>query len=138
MDFQTVSVRCQIRSTTLATACVFGFLVKKYIIRGYVLNIEDFEGQFQRNDKIAVRQIAGETMLIPINQTGVDLQKVYLLNEPAAAAWELLEQPLSINDLVNSLLQEFDAEPSLIQKDIEELLQDFSGLGFVTQIEGRS
>src|SRR5665811_1607607 len=83
-----------------------------------------FEGRLQRSNNIVMRQIAGETILIPIHQTGADLQKVYLLNETATAVWQLLEHPHSMESLVEVLQQEFDASPEAIKEDIAKLLED--------------
>lgn len=91
----------------------------------------------QRNEKIAVREIGGETLLIPIHQTGVDLQKVYLLNDTAAATWGLLEQPRTMDDLVDALQQEFDADFEQIREGVTMLLDELIANDFVSRFEGR-
>lgn len=96
----------------------------------------DIAGRLQRNDKIVMRQIAGETMLIPINQTGADLQKVYLLNETAAVVWRLLESPQSLESLVEALQQEFDASSVTIKEDIVTLLEDLVSQDFLHRVRG--
>ncbi|MHB8997803.1 MAG: PqqD family protein [Armatimonadota bacterium] len=82
---------------------------------------------YRRADNIISRTIAGETLLIPVTQIGVDLQKVYLLNETAAAIWKLLEQPRDVPSMVASLLEEYEANAAVVERGVtavvEELLQ---------------
>jgi hypothetical protein len=99
--------------------------------------MDSFEGQLQRSNNIVMRKIAGETMLIPIHQTGVDLQKVYLLNETATAVWLLLEQPQSLESLVEALQQEFEADSAVIKEDLLTLLNDLAEQDFIHRVEGR-
>ncbi len=96
--------------------------------------MDSLEGRLQRSDNIVMRKIAGETMLIPIHQTGADLQKVYLLNETATAVWQLLEQPQSLESLVEALQQEFDASSMAIKEDLVTLLDDLVGQDFVHRV----
>lgn len=90
--------------------------------------IAEYDGRLHRNQDVVSRQLGEETVLIPINQTGTDLQKVYLLNETAAAIWRNIEKPCTINDLVDVLVSEYDAKPSEIRQDLsmhlEELLEN--------------
>ena len=82
---------------------------------------------YRRADNIISRTIAGETLLIPVTQVGVDLQKVYLLNETAAAIWQLLEEPRDVPAIVERLLEEYEANAAVVERGViaivEELLQ---------------
>ena len=97
--------------------------------------IDLLNGRLQRKDKIVMRRIGGETVLIPINQTGVDLQKVYLLNDTAAEVWQLLEQPLSIDEIVAVLEQNYEANTATIKYDIKMLLLDMQEFLTITEAE---
>mgnify|MGYP006302379879 FL=1 len=86
---------------------------------------------FQQKEQIVQREIGGETLLIPINQTGVDLQKVFVLNETALRVWQMIQSPRTVKGLVASLQDEFEGEAEEIQAHLIELIQDFSELGLI-------
>ena len=58
-------------------------------------------------------------------------REVHLLNGTAARIWELLETPLSINDLVSALGNEFDAEPAALRREVETFVADLGDKGLL-------
>lgn len=86
---------------------------------------------FKRNDKVVTRQIGGEIVLIPINQTGLEIQKIYRLNEIGAFIWKKLETPRSRESLLSLLTEEFNEDPEIIQKDVNHFLEDLITLEFI-------
>ncbi|MEN6304321.1 MAG: PqqD family protein [Armatimonadia bacterium] len=70
---------------------------------------------------------------MPLHQTGVDLQKVYLLNETAQAVWELLAQARDLDALVAALAEEYEVDEEDLRKDVQELLDDLVQRGLVVQ-----
>lgn len=87
---------------------------------------------YQRTEAVITRQIAGDTLLIPVTQVGVDLQKVYLLNETAAAIWDLLRTPRTVEDLVAALQETYEAPPETIRRGVEAVLEDLTSRAFVS------
>jgi hypothetical protein len=77
---------------------------------------------YRRSDKTVTREIGGETLLIPITQVGVSLQKVYLLNETSAAIWRLLATPRDLEGLISALLGEYEAPEETIRRDVTAAL----------------
>jgi 2-oxo-4-hydroxy-4-carboxy--5-ureidoimidazoline (OHCU) decarboxylase len=51
----------------------------------------------------------------------------YSLNDVGARIWYLIQEPKSVSDIRNTLLQEFDVEPDRCQQDLLRLLQDLAG-----------
>lgn len=90
--------------------------------------------RYQQSDKIVIRRIAGEVLLIPITQIGVDLQKVYLLNETAAAIWALLAEPRDTEAVVELLADEYDARAEDLRQDVADTLQELARRSFVTTV----
>ena len=89
---------------------------------------------YKQSNSVITRQIAGDTLLIPITQVGVDLQKVYLLNETAAAIWELLQIPHSGDDLVKALQETYEAPEEVLSQDVEATVRALLDQGFLTEI----
>lgn len=64
-------------------------------------------------------------------------REVHLLNETAARIWELLETPLSIDDLCDALEQEFEMEPAALRFEVESFVADLGGKGLIAPTPGR-
>lgn len=60
-------------------------------------------------------------------------KKFCLLNGTAAAVWERLATPATLQDLTTELRQRFDApEPAQVEADVRRVLQRFTELSLVT------
>jgi hypothetical protein len=89
--------------------------------------------RYHQQSGIVTRQIAGETLLIPVTQVGVDLQKVYLLNETAASVWQAFAEPRTLEEVVAVLAEEYDAQGDELHAEVAELLQEFCARSFVSK-----
>jgi hypothetical protein len=58
-------------------------------------------------------------------------REVHLLNEQGARIWELLETPRSVDELVATLGDEFDAEPAAMRLEVESFVADLGGKGLL-------
>lgn len=88
-------------------------------------------GVVRRSDGVITRQLAGETVLVPIRQDRANFQKVHVLNETGAAVWEALAQPRAFDELVDDLAARFEADREVIAADVRELLDDLQERGLV-------
>lgn len=74
--------------------------------------------------------------MVPITHVGADLQKVYLLNETAAAVWDLLDEPRSPEDIATALLEQFEEDtPGQLQADVSALMDDLIARGFLEPVD---
>lgn len=73
-----------------------------------------------------LREIAGETLLVPAGKTALDL------NETGAALWRMLPEAADAEALTQGLLQEFEGAPAeQVRADVEEFLARLRELGIV-------
>jgi hypothetical protein len=70
--------------------------------------------------------LAGETAILNV-QSGV----YYGLDEVGARIWELIQTPQRVSDVRDSLLNEYDVEPSQCEADLIALLSQLSEVGLV-------
>jgi hypothetical protein len=75
------------------------------------------EAKILRSDDLVEADIDNDKVMMH-----VDSGLYFGLDAVAARVWELLEQPLSINELVDSLTQEFDVEADQCRSDIESFI----------------
>ena len=59
-----------------------------------------------------LREIAGETLLVPAGKTALDLNGMLTLNETGAALWRMLPEAADAEALTQGLLQEFEGAPA--------------------------
>ena len=84
---------------------------------------EGFRGNGMKiKDGFILRKIAGEDIVVPIGNNIADFNGVIRLNESAAFLWKVLQEEISKEDLVNSLIEEYEIDKSLATNDVEGFL----------------
>lgn len=66
------------------------------------------DSRFRRKDRIAGREIAGESFLIPICGKPVDLDNIFVLNPLAGFIWERLDGEHTLAAIVADIVGNFD------------------------------
>jgi hypothetical protein len=69
--------------------------------------------------EVVRREIAGETILVPIRGRAADMRRMYSLNPTAAFVWERLDGRRTLGEIVGELLAVFAADPAAAQADVE-------------------
>lgn len=78
-----------------------------------------------------LREIAGEYMIIPTGKTVLNFNGLITINEVAASIWKMLQEDVSFETLVQGILDEYDVEEKVAQKDIREFLDILSEAGIL-------
>ena len=68
------------------------------------------------------REIAGETILIPVGKTVYDSHGLFALNELGSFLWDLLPEAEDAEALVAAVLAEYDVAEDEARRDIGEFL----------------
>lgn len=68
------------------------------------------------------REIAGETILVPVGKTVFDSNGLFALNEVGGFLWDLLPQAETEEALLEAVLAEYDVSAQEAAKDIAEFL----------------
>jgi hypothetical protein len=58
---------------------------------------------------------------------------VYELNETADVIWQLLVEPVTVEQIATRLAAEYDVAVSVVSADVESVLAELVELGFVTE-----
>ena len=77
---------------------------------------------YERVGEYAVREIAGETILVPIRSSVVDLESVFILNGTASVVWNLLDVAPTIDAFVEAVALAFEVTASEAREDVLEFL----------------
>jgi len=81
-----------------------------------------------------LRNVVGEHVLMPTGDNIGKFNGTVVLNEVAAFVWEKLQDPVSRDDLLAAVLDEYDVEEELAAKDLDELLEKLNSFGVIDQI----
>ena len=70
-----------------------------------------------------IRNIAEEKMLMPADNNIGQFNGVLLLNDVSALVWQKLQDPVSSDDLLKAVLDEFEVEKTVAEDDLDNLLR---------------
>jgi len=79
-----------------------------------------------RREDVVAREVGDETMLLDL-ATGT----YYGLNAVGGRFWQLLEEGKTPAQARDALLEEFEVEPPVLDRDLEALLADLADKGLV-------
>ena len=68
------------------------------------------------------REIAGDTILVPVGKTVLESNGLYMLNELGAFIWNLLPNADSEEDICNAVVRQYDVARETAQRDVSEFL----------------
>ncbi|HMF93764.1 MAG TPA: PqqD family protein [Vicinamibacterales bacterium] len=77
------------------------------------------------------RQIAGETLIVPVTGHVMDLEAIYVLNPVASRIWELLRSPTTSERIAAAIASEFDVSVQTATDDVLEFVESLRSRGLV-------
>lgn len=77
------------------------------------------------------REIAGETILIPVGKTVYDSHGLFAVNELGAFLWDLLPEARDEEALVKAVLAEYEVTEEVARRDITEFLDKLQNMNII-------
>ncbi len=77
------------------------------------------------------REIAGDTILIPVGKTVLDSNGLFVLNELGAFIWEILPKAETQEEICDAILAEYEVSPEEAAKDVADFLEKLSQLNII-------
>ena len=74
------------------------------------------------------RQIAGDTVLVPVGRTVYDCNGLFVLNELGSFIWDLLPQASTREEVLQAILQEYEVDRETAQKDMDQFFSKLEEL----------
>ncbi len=81
--------------------------------------------------EFVVREIAGETLLVPVGTATLSLNGMLVLNECGKFLWDRIPDAGSEEDLINALLAEYEVNRQTAAQDVAEFLESLRKLGIL-------
>jgi hypothetical protein len=80
------------------------------------------------------RQIADETLIVPVTGHVMDLGSIYVLNPVGSRIWELLCSPTTADRVAGIVADEFAVSPEDAAGDVAEFLELLSARGLIQEL----
>jgi hypothetical protein len=77
---------------------------------------------YRSSTAVVKREIADETILVPIRKSAEELDSIYTVNEVAARIWDLMDGKKTVTEIKKTILNEYDVTPEELDRDVEELI----------------
>lgn len=74
--------------------------------------------------ELVKRQIAGDTILVPIGTAVYDASGLFVLNELGAFIWDLLPNVDTAEEICKAVLEQYEVTQSEAMQDIQEFLAE--------------
>ena len=78
------------------------------------------------------QEVSGETVLLDLES-----ENYFGLDEVGTRVWQLIQVSGDLENVFNTLLDEYEVSPQRLQEDLDKLLTEINGLGLIT-LEPRS
>ena len=69
-----------------------------------------------------LREIAGDYIIIPTGSTVLEFNGLVTVNEVGVTLWNMLQEEVTMDELVQGILNEYDVEEEVARNDIQEFL----------------
>lgn len=76
-----------------------------------------------------LRQVAGDTVVLPSGD--MDINAMITLNETGTFLWQKLEQETTVDELVASVLAEYDTDEATARAAVEGFVEKLKGYDFL-------
>jgi hypothetical protein len=87
---------------------------------------------YRRSKAVVSRQIAGETLVVPIRGKVGDLASIYSFNETGSVLWNALDHPRSLDNLATLLCQSFEVGWNDARRDADAFVREMQAAGLLT------
>jgi hypothetical protein len=87
--------------------------------------------RFVRSTDLVSRDVAGETVVVPICRGVGDLDSIFTFNAVGTHVWNLLTEGRSEAELTSSVTKRFQVSEYVAQSDVRNFLTDLLGVGLV-------
>lgn len=81
--------------------------------------------------ELVKRDIAGDTILVPVGKTVYDSNGLFILNELGSFLWDRLETAENEEELLTAVLDEYEVTKETAKKDLRTFLDKLREMGIL-------
>jgi methyltransferase-like protein len=94
----------------------------------------NFDSVYRKKEDIVTRQIAGETLLIPICGRLADMQRLFALNPVAEYIWQQLDGKQNLQAIADGVLATFEVQEDQAAADIREFVSQLKEADIIEEV----
>lgn len=83
--------------------------------------------------EFVLREIAGDYVIIPVGKTVIEFNGLITVNEVGVSIWNMLQNEITFDQIVQGILNEYEVEESVAREDIREFLDQLIDGGILTE-----
>ena len=83
--------------------------------------------------EFVLRKIAGDYVIIPVGKTVIEFNGLITVNEVGVSIWNMLQNEVTFDQIVQGILNEYEVEESVAREDIREFLDQLIDGGILTE-----
>ena len=80
---------------------------------------------------MVLREIAGESLLIPVGQTALKIHGMITLSESGLLLWKRLQTECTEDELVEALLTEYQVDRETASADVKAFIRQMQEVGIL-------
>ena len=84
------------------------------------------------SDEAITQEVSGETVILDLRS-----EQYFSLDVVGTRIWQLLQEPLCLEEIHARLLEEYEVEPARLRQDLEDLVNRLCEVGLVTLVDQR-
>ena len=84
----------------------------------------DMENVYKLKSRFVTRRVGNEVVVVPLVNNVAQMERLFTFNETAGLLWENLSKDSTVESLKNLLLENFDVEDSVAERDVLNFLED--------------
>jgi len=88
---------------------------------------------YRKKEDVVSREIAEETILVPVRGRLADMQKIFSLNPTAEFVWKNLDGKKKLVDILNALIDRFDVAKDEGEKDISDFVNELMNADLIEE-----
>ena len=86
---------------------------------------------YTKDADVVTRDVAGETIIVPIKSNVGDLNSIFTLNEIGTVIWGLIDGKRSVSEIAKAVSETYEVKPEIAEKDTLEFLNTLQEAGLL-------
>jgi hypothetical protein len=88
---------------------------------------------YRKSEDVIARQIAGETLLVPIRGDLAGMQRIFALDTVGEYIWQQLDTETSLQTIHDAVLANFEVSGEQAEVDIQEFIAELLEAGLIEE-----
>lgn len=89
--------------------------------------------RFAANPDFLLREIGGESVLVPVGEAGVFENSVISLNDTCRFLWQQFQTPRSAEDVIAEAKKEYDDPDGAMEQGIHQFIKEYLQYGLLRE-----